>query len=132
MGFAAGKQVYNFGYQSLCMTEVSMPARLACLFLFLLATAASGQQTNLQARISQREESRQQRISQIVNGTSEPDAAAALRQTIHRDAEELSALSDSVKADLQQLRSGILIKDLGEKLNKMEKLSKKLRREMEP
>jgi hypothetical protein len=34
--------------------------------------------------------------------------------------------------DLQQLRNGILTKDLSDKLKKMEKLSKKLRREMEP
>jgi flagellar motor protein MotB len=116
------------------MTEVRMPARLGCLFLFLLAisAAALGQQTSLQARISQREESRQQRISQVVSGTTEPDAAAALRQTIHRDAEELSTLSESVKADLQQLRQGMLAKDLDEKLKKMEKLSKKLRREVKP
>src|ERR1035441_8813188 len=60
-----------------------------------------------------------------------PTAAARLQAT-HHDAEELSALSASVQSDLQQLRKGLLAKDLGEKLKKMEKLSKKLRRDMEP
>jgi hypothetical protein len=38
----------------------------------------------------------------------------------------------SLYPDLQQLRKGLLAKDIGEKLKKMEKLSKKLRRDMEP
>jgi hypothetical protein len=37
-----------------------------------------------------------------------------------------------VQSDLQQLRQGLLAKELGEKLKNMEKLSKKLRSEMEP
>jgi hypothetical protein len=112
------------------MTEVRMPARLAPVFLFFLVMPVVGQ-SNIQQQISQREQSHQERISQVVNATAEPDAAAALRQTIHHDAEELSALSGSVRLDLRQLGSGILPKDLNEKLKRMEKLSKKLRREME-
>jgi hypothetical protein len=108
-----------------------MPARLASLLPLFLLIPALGLQSKMQQQISQREQSHQERISQVVNATAEPDAAAALRQTIHHDAEELSALSGSVQVDLRQLRSGILAKDLNEKLKRMEKLSKKLRREME-
>jgi hypothetical protein len=53
-------------------------------------------------------------------------------QALHHDAEELSDLSASVQSDLQGLQKGLLAKDLHEKLKKMEKLSKKLRRDMEP
>jgi hypothetical protein len=108
-----------------------MPARLASLLLLFLLIPALGLQSKMQQQISQREQSHQERISQVVSGAAEPDAAAALRQTIHHDAEELSVLSGSVQVDLRQLRSGILTKDLNEKLKRMEKLSKKLRREME-
>ena len=51
-------------------------------------------------------------------------------QTIHEDAEHLSALSISLQSDLQQLQKGILTKDLAENLKKIEKLSKKLRQEV--
>jgi hypothetical protein len=113
------------------MTEVRMPARLASsLFLFLVIPAVS-QQSRVQQQISQRVQAHQERISQVVNATVEPDSAAAMRQAVHHDAEALSALSASVQIDLQQLRSGMLARDLNEKLKKMEKLSKKLRREME-
>jgi hypothetical protein len=61
----------------------------------------------------------------------ELDQRAALA-AIHQDASELSALSSSVQSDLQRLQKGILAKDLQPRLQKMEKLCKKLRQEMEP
>ena len=53
-------------------------------------------------------------------------------QTINQDASELSALSASVQSDLNQLRKGMLVKDLAQNLKKMEKLAKKLRQEVSP
>ncbi|MGC2473680.1 MAG: hypothetical protein WA485_05045 [Candidatus Sulfotelmatobacter sp.] len=50
--------------------------------------------------------------------------------SIHQHAQELSALSNSVQSDLQQLQKGVLSKDLANNLKKMEKLSKTLRQEM--
>lgn len=64
----------------------------------------------------------------------EPPNIADLRtirlQSIHQDAEQLSALSTALQSDLQQLQKGMLSKDLAENLKKMEKLSKKLRQEV--
>jgi hypothetical protein len=60
------------------------------------------------------------------------DLRAARLKTIHDDAADLSTLSASLQSDLQQLQKGMLAKDLAQKLKQMEKLSKKLRQEMEP
>ena len=55
----------------------------------------------------------------------------ALRlQAINQDASELSALSASMQSDLNQLRKGMLSRDLAQNLKKMEKLAKKLRQEV--
>jgi hypothetical protein len=51
-------------------------------------------------------------------------------QAIHRDADELTAVSASLQSDLLQLRKGLLTKDLAPNLKKMEKLAKKLRQEV--
>lgn len=60
------------------------------------------------------------------------DLMAVRIQTIHEDAERLSALSASLQSDLQQLQKGMLSRDLAENLKKVEKLSKKLRQEVAP
>ena len=112
-----------------------MPARLACLLLVLLAVPSVSQQSNPQAGVQARISKKIDWHNQMAEGTvpqASPDAGAARTQSIHHDAEELQALSVSVYSDLQQLRKGLLAKDLDEKLKKMEKLSKKLRRDMEP
>ncbi len=48
-----------------------------------------------------------------------------------RDANELSQLAQSLPADIEQVDRGILPKDLADKLKRIEKLSKKLRRELD-
>ena len=108
-----------------------MPTRLAVLLLVLIAVPALSQQSTIQSRIDKKIDWHNEMAESTVPPEA-TDAAAARRQTIHQDAEELSALSVSLYPDLQQLRKGLLSKDLAEKLKKMEKLSKKLRRDMEP
>ena len=49
---------------------------------------------------------------------------------VHRDASELLELSQSVSSDINQAGKGIVTKDLGDKLKRIEKLSKKLRSEL--
>ncbi len=56
----------------------------------------------------------------------------ARAQAVQKEAHELSALTSSVQADLQQLQKGLLSKDLHDKLKKMEKLAKRLRQDVEP
>jgi hypothetical protein len=60
------------------------------------------------------------------------DLRAARLQSIHQHADELSAVSAALQADLQQLQKGILSKDLADNLKKIERLSKKLRQEVAP
>jgi hypothetical protein len=112
-----------------------MPTRLAGLLLVLIVVPSVSQQSSPQSSIQSRIEKKVDWHNEMAESTVPPeatDAAAVRRQTIHQDAEELSALSVSLYPDLQQLRKGLLSKDLAEKLKKMEKLSKKLRRDMEP
>jgi hypothetical protein len=108
-----------------------MSARLAGLLFVLIVVPALSQQANIQERIEKKIDWH----NEMAAGTIPPaelDANAARVKTMHQDAEELSALSVSLYPDLQQLRKGLLARDLAEKLKKMEKLSKKLRRDMEP
>jgi hypothetical protein len=108
-----------------------MPARLAGLLFVLIVVPALSQQTNIQERIEKKIDWHNDMATTTVP-PAELDANAARLQTMHQDAAELSALSVSLYPDLQQLRKGLLAKDIAEKLKKMEKLSKKLRRDMEP
>ena len=112
-----------------------MPIRLVSslvvlLALPLLALPAVAQQTNIQNQISQHVDQREARISQV-STTPGPDLRAARMAQLHRDIGELSSLSATVQSGLRQLQSGMLVKDLDGNLKKMEKLSKKIRREME-
>lgn len=111
-----------------------MPARFAYVFSLLVVVAAfnsivSGQQpSNARQKIYQRYD--------LHDSHLRPDAAPTVNQQPNRqlmithDVEELSALSSSLQADLQQLQKGMLVKDLPQKLKKMEKLSKRLRQEV--
>lgn len=107
-----------------------MLTRLVSLLLVLLAAPVLAQQPNIQTRINQRIDRREQQISQVVTMPG-PDLKAARLEALHHDAGELSALSASVQSDLLQLQKGMLAKDLNANLKKMEKLSKKLRQEIE-
>jgi len=51
---------------------------------------------------------------------------------LKREAEELSMLAQSVPADVDKLAKGLHPKDLDEKLKRIEKLSKQLRRDLSP
>ena len=49
-----------------------------------------------------------------------------------RDAQELSKLGDAIPSLVEQANKGVLSKDLNERLKRIEKLSKQLRRELAP
>jgi len=51
---------------------------------------------------------------------------------LQRDADELARTAQTIPADLNSVRKGILPKDVLEKLKQIEKLSKKLRTELNP
>src|SRR5438105_3799262 len=56
-----------------------------------------------------------------------PDA-----RELKKDADELARLSQSVPVDVEALNRGVVSKDLNEKLRRIEKLSKKLRSQIQP
>ena len=107
-----------------------MPARLVLPLLILLAVPALSQHSNIQTRIAQHVDQREQQISQAEPSAS-VDVRAARLQALHRDAHELSVLNASVQSDLQKLQQGMLVKDLNTNLKKLEKLSKKVRQELQ-
>ena len=106
-----------------------MSVRLVFVSLILLAVPVLSQQTNMQ-QAQQWVWSRGQPMRP--DTPPDLDLRAARLKTIHDDAADLSTLSASLQSDLQQLQKGMLAKDLAQKLKQMEKLSKKLRQEMEP
>ena len=107
-----------------------MPVRHVSLLLLILSIPAMSQHTTLQARINQTVNQHQEEISQV-SASPEPSLRAARLTALQHDANELSSLTTSVQSDLQKLQHGMLVKDLNENLKKMEKLSKKVRREIE-
>ena len=110
--------------------EARMPARLATLLIFLSTIPAVCQRGGVQARVNQSIAQQQQQLNQLP-----PPAALDVRtariEAVQQDANELSALSASIQSDLLKLQRGVFVKDLADNLKKMEKLSKKLRKEME-
>ena len=109
--------------------EVHLSAARMVLLVGLLTVPALTQQSGM---ITPQLPGRNWTLAQSVR--PEPPPEADLRtirlQTIHEDAEHLSALSISLQSDLQQLQKGMLTNDLAENLKKIEKLSKKLRQEV--
>jgi hypothetical protein len=115
---------------NLPLQEARMPIRLFCALLLLLVVPATSQRAGIQQRINETVDQHQQKISEVP-ATAGVDVRAARIHAIYKDANELSVLSASVHSDLRKVQQGLLAKDLPENLKKMEKLSKKLRREME-
>jgi hypothetical protein len=107
-----------------------MSVRLVSVVLVLLAVSVFSQQSTVIQHTQDRVWSRGQPMRP--DTPPELDPRAAILEAIHHDAADLSVLSASLQSDLEHLQKGMLAKDLGQKLKKMEKLSKKLRQEVEP
>ena len=107
-----------------------MPARLATLLLLLVAAPAVCQRASVQANVNQSVALQQQRLNQMPP-PAQLDVTSARLEAVQQDANELPALSSSIQSDLLKVQRGVFVKDLGDNLKKMEKLSKKLRKEME-
>ncbi len=68
-------------------------------------------------------------------GQMSPAEAAKARMNnaqLQKDAKELSDLCAAVPAQLEDLKKGLLAKDLADKLKRLEKLSKHVREELTP
>jgi hypothetical protein len=77
-----------------------------------------------------------------INNSSPPDFGdkshppAALqrgpdRKVMLEQANQMKQLSDAIPDDIQKLSQGVISKDLGERLKKIEKLAKKLREQVQ-
>ena len=107
-----------------------MPVRLTTLLLFLLTVPAVCQRGSVQAHVNQSVAEQQQHLNQMPP-PAQLDVTTARLEAVQQDANELSALSASIQSDLLKLQRGVFAKDLNDNLKKMEKLSKKLRKEIE-
>ena len=105
-----------------------MSATRLVLLVSLLTVPALTQQSSMSPQVPGRNWSLPPAIRP--EPPRESDLRAVRLESIHQHAQELSALSNSVQSDLQQLQKGILSKDLANNLKRMEKLSKTLRQEM--
>ncbi|MFZ0912079.1 MAG: hypothetical protein WBQ76_13165 [Candidatus Korobacteraceae bacterium] len=80
-------------------------------------------------------------MAQINNGSppdfgdkSHPPAALQRgpdRKVMLEQANQMKHLSDAIPGDIQKLSQGVISKDLGERLKKIEKLAKKLREQVQ-
>jgi len=101
---------------------------LCAVFLFCLPGMAQGRQTT---RAWNKHEGSIQGQMNSASSTQEQQHGPDLAE-LQREAGELTGLSQSVSADIDALRKGLLAKDLDEKLKRIEKLSKKLRIQIAP
>ena len=111
-----------------------MLTRLTPLAFFLFASLAVCQQSSRQIQNQQRAARRiewQQQIQDTNAASVSAPSTTVAAETVSRDAQQLSQLTASVYSQLQQLQKGALPKDLDANLKAIEKLSKKLRREIE-
>lgn len=107
--------------------------RLAPLLCFFLAVPLLCQQTNMQQRVQQRMGKKADWHQQMFDAAVASDKGTPVSrgEIASRDAQQLSAMTASLQEDLQQLQKGVLPKDMHNKLKSIEKLSKKLRQEIE-
>lgn len=70
--------------------------------------------------------------AQVLEPPIIPQARKVDPVKIHAEAEELAKLAATVPNDIDQVAQGKLPKDLGEKLKRIEKLSKNLRSDLTP
>jgi hypothetical protein len=103
---------------------------LVLFILLRLALPAFSQRRSMQARINQSVDHHEPQLSQITPSTALDLRTARLR-ALQQDANELSSLSASVRSDLQKVQKGSAGRGSQREPEKMEKLSKKVRREIE-
>lgn len=108
--------------------EVPLSGARMVLLVGLLSFPALAQQSTLSPQLPGRNWSMGPTVHP--EPLRQSDLQAVRLQTIHEDAEKLSALSGALQSELQQLQRGVFPQNMGEDLKKMEKLSKKLRQEM--
>jgi len=108
-----------------------MKILVSCLLglVFLLTCALAQQTKQVPKGIREADKASQRSESSI------PPPQNSFRrnpQQLQQDAAELAKLADSIPPQVEQVRRGLLPRDLNERLKKIEKLSKRLRNELAP
>jgi hypothetical protein len=105
-------------------------AHLIFLFAFLFSVSAAQAQSR-PVPPGMRKADQVEAQSERDNPAPSPRRSIDLEK-LRRDADELAALAQSVPPDVEQTTKGVLPKDLGEKLKRIEKLAKQLRSQLIP
>jgi hypothetical protein len=106
-----------------------MKASALLFMILLLSLAAMAQSRPIPPGIRQAEQNETQNEKDI----PPPTAGRTIDlDKLKHDAEELAALAQSVPPDVDQTAKGVLPKDLGPKLKRIEKLAKQLRSQLTP
>jgi predicted Rossmann fold nucleotide-binding protein DprA/Smf involved in DNA uptake len=108
--------------------EAPMKFRFLVLASVLLSMLAMGGQRRNPANVAALStwDPMDNRPQAQVTAERKPEYAAQLR----RDAQELARLAQLIPAEIHQVESGVLPKDLDGQLKRIERLSKNLRREI--
>jgi hypothetical protein len=102
---------------------------LAALFLFAWGAAAQSPSRGFPKPPPSMDP--QSRDPQQTESSATPSRRTDLTQA-QREAEDLARMAQTVPADVTKIREGMLPKDAIEKLKQIEKLSKRLRSELNP
>jgi hypothetical protein len=104
---------------------------LACVLPFVLFAASSAQaQTHIPPGIRQADQAEAQTEKNIPPPTTQPAHFDVAK--LQHDADELARLAQTIPADVAIIQKGLLPKDTIEKLKLIEKLSKQLRKQLNP
>lgn len=103
---------------------------LSLLFSLFVSLPSAWAQHPIPPGIRQADQTEAQTQKNIPPPAS-PRAKVDYAQLKH-DADELAALAQSVPAGVNQASKGVLPKELSEKLKRIEKLAKQLRRQLNP
>ncbi|MGB0011856.1 MAG: hypothetical protein WBQ03_09630 [Candidatus Sulfotelmatobacter sp.] len=105
---------------------------LACALLVVLftATAALAQQRPIPPGIRQADQAEDKTQQNIP--PARPQRTTLDMEKLRSDADELARIAQTIPPDVSNLRAGLLPKDMTEKLKQIEKLSKELRKRLNP
>ncbi|MGA9511500.1 MAG: hypothetical protein WBV55_22955 [Candidatus Sulfotelmatobacter sp.] len=105
---------------------------LACALLVVLftATAALVQERPIPPGIRQADQA-EDRTQQNIP-PARPQRTTLDMKKLRRDADELARIAQTIPPDVSNLREGLLPKDMIERLKQVEKLSKGLRKQLNP
>jgi hypothetical protein len=108
---------------------VQLPLLLVVLFLSAVSVSSTGQSAPIRRGTRQADQAETQ-TDKNIPPPSTPQAKIDLAK-MSREADELSRIAQSIPPDVAGIRNGILPQDVVQRLRQIEKLSRRLRSELE-